>query len=113
MTRIETADLRPCPSHQPAETPDMPNDSTCDVTLCIVNTNNRELLRRCLETIVQTVHRVRYEVIVVDNASDDGSAAMVAATHPHVRLLVNPARLGYGASHNRAISCAAAATCSC
>ena len=82
----------------------MPNESSCDVTLCIVNTNNRELLRRCLETIVQTVHRVRYEVIVVDNASDDGSAAMVAATHPHVRLLVNPARLGYGASHNRAIS---------
>ena len=84
----------------------MLNEPTCDVTLCIVNTNNRELLRRCLQTIVQTVHRVRYEVIVVDNASDDGSAEMVAAAHPDVRLLVNPSRLGYGASHNRAIACA-------
>ena len=77
--------------------------ATCDVTLSIVNSNNRELLRRCLETVVQTVKQVRYEVIVVDNASDDGSADMVGASFPHVKLIRNATRLGYGASHNRAI----------
>ena len=76
---------------------------TCDVTLSITNTNNRELLRRCLETVVQTVKQVRYEVIVVDNASDDGSADMVGESFPQVKLIRNATRLGYGACHNRAI----------
>jgi GT2 family glycosyltransferase len=80
--------------------------TTCDVTLTIVNTENRELLRTCLETIRNTVRNVSYEVIVVDNASTDGSAEMVAHEYPQVQLIRNESRLGYGNSHNKAIRAA-------
>jgi GT2 family glycosyltransferase len=78
--------------------------TTCDVTLSIVNTNNRELLQKCLETIAATLKRTTYEIIVVDNASEDGSAEMVATSFPTARLIRNPTRQGYGASHNRAVA---------
>ena len=73
------------------------------ITLSIVNTNNRELLRRCLDTIRSTVQRPTYEVIVVDNASSDGSAEMVRSDYPEFRVICNSRREGYGSSHNRAI----------
>jgi GT2 family glycosyltransferase len=73
------------------------------VTLSIVNTNNRELLRKCLDTIRDTVKRTTHEIIVVDNASDDGSVEMMHAQYQHVRVIRNPTREGYGNSHNHAI----------
>jgi GT2 family glycosyltransferase len=75
-----------------------------DVTLSIVNTNNRELLRGCLETIRSTVHGSSYEIIVVDNASHDGSYQMLVNEYPEVTTIRNDVMDGYGASHNRAIA---------
>jgi N-acetylglucosaminyl-diphospho-decaprenol L-rhamnosyltransferase len=46
-----------------------------DVSVCIVNTNGRELLLGCLESILEHPPSVPFEVLVLDNASDDGSAA--------------------------------------
>src|SRR5437773_1351811 len=49
-----------------------------DVTISVVNTNNRRLLEPCLESIYKTwTGRYTMELIVVDNASTDGSAEMV------------------------------------
>jgi GT2 family glycosyltransferase len=79
------------------------SSSAIDVTLSIVNTNNRDLLKRCLDTIASSVGRLRHEIIVVDNASTDGSADLVRAAYPHVRLIENDQRDGYGRCHNRAI----------
>ena len=53
------------------------------LTLSIVNTNNRELLRDCLQSIRDTVRQTSHEVIVVDNASDDGSPDMVEREFPN------------------------------
>lgn len=78
-------------------------DSNPDLTISIVNTNNRALLKRCLDTIATSARGVRLEVIVVDNASTDGSAEMLRADHPDVHVIENPERDGYGRSHNRAI----------
>ena len=75
-----------------------------DVTVSIVNTNNRDLLRGCLRTITRSVQRFSHEVIVVDNASDDGSFEMLGAEFPHVKVIRNDVRGGYGYSHNRAIA---------
>lgn len=53
-----------------------------DVTVSLVNTSNRELLLGCLDSLAGAAREASLEVIVVDNASDDGSAEAVRAAHP-------------------------------
>jgi GT2 family glycosyltransferase len=75
-----------------------------DISLSIVNTNNRELLIGCLETVHAGVTPyVEVEVVVLDNASDDGSAAAVRQQFPDVRLIRQEFRAGFGANHNTVI----------
>jgi N-acetylglucosaminyl-diphospho-decaprenol L-rhamnosyltransferase len=71
------------------------------VSVVVVSFNTRELLRRCLSQI-----ELHHEVIVVDNDSRDGSAEMVGAEFPHVRLIRNPFNEGFGAANNRGIDVA-------
>jgi N-acetylglucosaminyl-diphospho-decaprenol L-rhamnosyltransferase len=52
-----------------------------ETSICIVNTNSRELLLRCLESVFEHPPRGEFEVLVLDNASDDGSAAAVRAAY--------------------------------
>jgi len=78
-----------------------------DVTVSIVNHGNRDAVLRGLEALGgDRTRQVRIEVTVVDNASDDGSAAAIRAAHPDVRVVANTARLGFGANHNRAAALA-------
>lgn len=70
------------------------------VSVVVVNHNTREHLRACLATIERD-HCL--EVIVVDNASFDGSPEMVAAEFPWVQLVANEENLGYGSAANDAI----------
>src|SRR5262245_8899432 len=53
-------------------------DGPIDVSVCIANWNCRDLLRACLESLHDQPQGVRLETIVVDNASTDGAADMVA-----------------------------------
>jgi N-acetylglucosaminyl-diphospho-decaprenol L-rhamnosyltransferase len=65
------------------------------VTYCIVNTNARELLLRCLEAIENTApERIERELLVLDNASDDGSADAVRELNGEIRLISLTARAG-------------------
>ncbi|MCX5828801.1 MAG: glycosyltransferase family 2 protein [Deltaproteobacteria bacterium] len=73
-----------------------------DISFVIVNWNTRELLKNCLESVVRTVHDLVYEVIVVDNASDDGSVAMLQDLFPRVRIIANDENRGFGAANNQA-----------
>lgn len=80
-------------------------DPSPDVSIIIVNWNTRELLRDCLASIAaQTV--APHEVIVVDNASRDGSAAMVQAEFPQVRLIANRDNRGFAAANNQGLEVA-------
>jgi hypothetical protein len=72
-----------------------------DLSICIVNWNTRELLRACLRSIHEQPPQVSHEILVADNASRDGSAAMVAAHFPDVRLFANRANLGYAEGNNQ------------
>jgi GT2 family glycosyltransferase len=65
------------------------------VSYCVVNTNGRELLMRCLDSIERThPAELEREVLVLDNASDDGSAAAVAARGDGVELIRLDRRTG-------------------
>jgi N-acetylglucosaminyl-diphospho-decaprenol L-rhamnosyltransferase len=77
-----------------------------DVSVIVISYNTRDLLARCLEAVAATMAAPRHEVIVVDNASRDGSAAMVAERFPNIRLLRNEHNRGFAAANNQAISIA-------
>jgi N-acetylglucosaminyl-diphospho-decaprenol L-rhamnosyltransferase len=65
------------------------------LSYCVVNTNGREDLLACLESILRTHPAdVEYEILVLDNASQDGSADAVREQHPEVRLIPRPTRAG-------------------
>jgi GT2 family glycosyltransferase len=76
--------------------------SPVDISVCIANWNCRDLLRACLGSLLDRPQGVHLEVIVVDNASTDGAAAMVAEEFPEVVLRRNPTNFGFARANNQA-----------
>lgn len=75
-----------------------------DLSVIVVNLNTRELLRDCLTSIRALPDEIRWELIVVDNGSSDGSAEMVRSRFPEVRLIENPVNTGYAHPNNQGIA---------
>ncbi|MGE0375672.1 MAG: glycosyltransferase family 2 protein [Planctomycetaceae bacterium] len=69
----------------------------------MVNWNTCELLRACLRSVGETLGAVSHEVLVCDNASADGSAEMVEAEFPEVRLVRNGENVGFARANNQLI----------
>jgi N-acetylglucosaminyl-diphospho-decaprenol L-rhamnosyltransferase len=98
----------------------MPEASSSDLSIIIVSWNVRDLLRACLMSLTNDerratkdateassfVLRPSSEIIVVDNASADGSAAIVAAEFPAVRLLANAENVGFTRGNNQGLAVA-------
>ncbi|MDI6693681.1 MAG: glycosyltransferase family 2 protein [Anaerolineales bacterium] len=76
--------------------------SEVDVSVCIVTYRARDLLRDCLCSLKENT-RLNYEVIVVDNGSQDGVAEMLRQEFPSVRLIENKRNDGYTRPMNRAL----------
>ena len=75
-----------------------------DISLSIVNTNSRELLLACLDSVHQSAAAgVTIEVVVLDNASADNSAAAVRERFPGVHVIEQRFRAGFAANHNTVI----------
>jgi N-acetylglucosaminyl-diphospho-decaprenol L-rhamnosyltransferase len=65
------------------------------LSYCVVNTNSRDLLMRCLEAVERTTtDDVESELLVLDNASEDGSVEAAREHFPHARLIVRETRAG-------------------
>jgi GT2 family glycosyltransferase len=73
-------------------------DAALDVV--IVAYRSRELLRRCLDSLREHPPQVRMKVVVVDNASRDGTEEMVRSEYPEVELIAPQANLGFAAATN-------------
>jgi GT2 family glycosyltransferase len=73
------------------------------LSIIIVNWNTRDITRAALRSVHEHVSGIDYEVIVVDNASSDGSAEMVRAEFPGVRLFANATNVGFGRANNQAM----------
>jgi GT2 family glycosyltransferase len=75
-----------------------------DISVVIVNWNTKDLLRNCLNSLSKTVHDLIFEVIVVDNASSDGSVAALEREFSSVIRIVNKENKGFGAANNQAFA---------
>ena len=77
-----------------------------ELTISIVSYNTKLLLKRCLKSIYQFTKGISFAVIVVDNASTDGSAQMVAKKFPQVKLIRNRENNFYTKANNQALKIA-------
>lgn len=72
------------------------------LSIVVVSFNTRELTRRCLASLRAHTGGIPTQVIVVDNASADGSAEMVRREYPEVELVANDDNRGFAAANNQA-----------
>lgn len=77
-----------------------------DVSVIIVNWNTRDMLRDCLRSVYEQTQQVSFEVVVIDNASRDGSADMVRREFPAVVLITNRENRGFAAANNQGMEVA-------
>lgn len=89
-------------NQQPAWHQSFLDEGPIEVSVCIANWNCRDLLRACLESLHDQPQGVRVETIVVDNASSDGAAEMVAREFPEVFLVRNRENVGFSRANNQA-----------
>lgn len=74
-----------------------------DVTVIVVNYNTEHLLERVLEALHASQGSLRIQVVVVDNASRDGSVQLLQTKYPIVELIENETNVGFGRANNQAI----------
>jgi GT2 family glycosyltransferase len=73
-------------------------------SIIILTYNNLDYNRQCLESIFASTAYPNFDVIVVDNASSDGTPAFLrsfAASHPNLRVILNPENAGFAAGNNQ------------
>jgi GT2 family glycosyltransferase len=73
-----------------------------DVSILVISYNTRELTLACLQSVYDQTRELKYEVIVVDNASGDGSADAIAQRYPQARLIRSGENLGFARGNNLA-----------
>jgi GT2 family glycosyltransferase len=73
-----------------------------DVSILIISFNTVDMTRICLDSVFDQTTDVSFEVIVVDNASEDGSAEMIRHEFPEVALHALDSNLGFGRANNLA-----------
>jgi hypothetical protein len=71
-----------------------------DLSISIVNHNNRDLLEPLLKSIIARTRALSYEIYVVDNASTDNSVKMMRKQFPQVNLIRNKHSKGFATNHN-------------
>ena len=76
------------------------------LTIIIVNCNNKKILRNCLESIYTSQINYSYEIIVVDNNSEDDSAALIKNKFHDIILIENSKNFGFAKANNQAIKIA-------
>ena len=82
-------------------------DRTPRASVIVVTFNNLELTKLCLESIVRNTEYPNYEIIVIDNNSEDGTAAylrLLADRHPQVKVILNRKNEGFARANNLAIA---------
>lgn len=74
---------------------------TDDLAVVVVNYNAGVYLERCVRSVVEASDGLEVDLVVVDNASRDGSARAAAGRHPQARLIENSTNRGLSAAWNQ------------
>ena len=74
-----------------------------DISIVIVSFNTREILLRCLSSVQKHTKEISYEVIVIDNASEDGTVEVVTKKFHDVKIIANKYNRGFSAANNQGI----------
>jgi len=79
-----------------------------DLSIIIPSFNTKHLTTRCLRSIIETLKhsKLRYEIIVIDNASHDGSVEVLNKYFPQVIKILNKENVGYGSANNQGLKAA-------
>lgn len=82
----------------------MTTNNMIDLLIIIVNYNTREFLKRCINSIFNSISKkISYEVFVVDNNSPDESAEMARKEFPQIKLIANKINGGFSKANNQGI----------
>ncbi len=81
-----------------------PNPHSLDLSIVVVTYNSRDYLRDCLESVQRAAEGIAHEIIVVDNASEDGTPDIVCDEFPQVRLNASRDNRGLSRGNNRGIA---------
>jgi GT2 family glycosyltransferase len=73
-----------------------------EISIIVVSYNTREMTLECLRSVVAETRRTDYELLVVDNASSDDSAAAIAAEFPDLELIALEENIGFARANNLA-----------
>ncbi|MBN2469066.1 MAG: glycosyltransferase family 2 protein [Deltaproteobacteria bacterium] len=73
-----------------------------DVSILIATYNSERYIVPCFDSINKFCAGIKYEIIVVDNASIDGTVDLIRNRYPHVQLIENQSNVGFGAANNQA-----------
>ncbi len=78
-----------------------------DVSILIISYNTRDMTLACIQSVIDQTKKVSYEVLIVDNASKDGSADAIAAKYPadqfpQIKLIIPEHNLGFAGGNNLA-----------
>ena len=79
-----------------------PQESTVDLSCIIVNYYSSASLINCLESVYQTLSKISFEVIIVDNSQNDPGMACLKEAYPQVRVIQNAANVGFAKANNQA-----------
>lgn len=74
-----------------------------DLSIIIINFKTRELTSNCIDSIIRSVKRIKYEMFVIDNASNDGSYESLLKkykNHKYIRFIKNSRNLGFSKANN-------------
>lgn len=79
----------------------LPHDAAVDLSVILVNYNTRDMTLRCIHALMADLGGITTEIIVVDNASTDGSVDAIRAEFSHIQIIASPINLGFGRANNR------------
>jgi GT2 family glycosyltransferase len=74
------------------------------LSIIIVNHNECDLLKQSVSSLISACNRIDYELIIIDNASTDGSVAMIGEHFPNARLIANSENSGIAKANNQGLN---------